>query len=412
LFKEKIDLCVGPRMLRDKLGPERVGGSLFRGDSHPVELVVLSFAGEGTGRLNPVFLRVCNSMFCAYDPALSWEHNCIRGPQFYGADPVVPAVPLKRFLGLPVRSRFGIAAGILPNSNWLLPYARRGFDLLTWKTVRSRARACYPLPNWVLVDDGGRGDGPVTVVDPWQGDPRDVSSAVCFGMPSFSPVQWRADMRWAAGQLLEGQLMIVSVVASPEPDWSVEQIADDFALCAGWAVESGAGAIEANLSCPNVCSAEGSLYCDVLSSVRVVQRIRAAIGEVPLLLKLGVFPADELMVEFLRAVNGLANGVTLGNCVTREVLRGDGVPVFGEGYRRAGVLGRSIHRSTVSTVGRVREVIMRDGLSLELAAVGGVSRVCDAEALFAAGADAVLCGSSPAFLPGLAVEMKQAHPEW
>ena len=359
-----------------------------------------------------LLLKACSQMYCAYDPALSWEHNCIRGPQFYGADPVVPGVPLKRFLGLPVRSRFGIAAGILPNSNWLLPYARRGFDLLTWKTVRSEARACYPLPNWVLVDDGGRADGPVTVVDRWEGDPREVSSAVCFGMPSFAPVQWCADIRWAAGQLLEGQLLIVSVVASPQPGWTLDQTADDYALCAGWAVESGAQVIEANLSCPNVCSAEGSLYCDVLSSVRVVERIRAAIGDVPLLLKLGVFPSDERMSEFLRSVNGIANGVTLVNCVTREVLRGDGVPVFGEQYRRAGVLGRGIHQATVSVVGRVRELICRHGLSLELAAVGGVSRVSDAEALFGAGADAVLCGSSPAFLPGLAVEMKQLHPEW
>lgn len=351
-------------------------------------------------------------MYCAYDSALSWEHNCIRGPQFFGADPAIPDVPMKTFLGLPVRSRFGIAAGLLPNSNWLLPYARRGFDLLTWKTVRSQARPCYPLPNWVLVDDGGAADGPVVVVDKWRGDVREISSAVCFGMPSFAPEQWKTDMRWARGQLLEGQLLIVSVVASPQPDWTIEQIADDFALCAEWAVAAGAQVIEANLSCPNVCSAEGSLYCDVPSSVRVVQRIRAAIGAVPLLLKLGLFPSPELLGQFLRSVDGLANGVTFVNCVTREVLRSDGSAAFGEKYRRAGVLGRGIHRATVSVVGQVRELIDRQGLSLELAAVGGVSRVSDAEALFAAGADAVLCGSSPAFLPGLAVEMKAAHPEW
>jgi len=351
-------------------------------------------------------------MYCAYDPALSWEHNCIRGPQFYGAEPVVPEVPLKRFLGLPVRSRFGIAAGLLPNSNWLLPYARRGFDLLTWKTVRTRARACYPLPNWVLVDDGGSADGPVTVVDRWSGDVRDVSSAVCFGMPSFAPERWKPDICWTRGQLLDGQLLIVSVVASPQPDWTLEQIAEDFALCARWAVESGAQVIEANLSCPNVCSSEGSLYFDVQSSVRVVQRIRAAIGNVPLLLKLGIFPSDARMTEFLQAVNGLASGVTFVNCVTREVLRRDGVPAFGEQYRRAGVLGRGIHQVTVSVVERVRELIVQHCLSLELAAVGGVSRVSDAEDLFRAGADAVMCGSSPAFLPGLAVEMKAAHPEW
>ncbi|MGV2339925.1 MAG UNVERIFIED_CONTAM: hypothetical protein LVR18_40005 [Planctomycetaceae bacterium] len=97
--------------------------------------------------------------------------------------------------------------------------------------------------------------------------------------------------------------------------------------------------IEANLSCPNVCSAEGSLYCDVLSSVRVVQRIRELIGAVPLLLKLGEFPSGQQLCQFLRAVNGLANGVTFVNCVTREVLRSDGTPVFGEGIGEPGCWG-------------------------------------------------------------------------
>ena len=84
----------------------------------------------------------------------------------------------------------------------------------------------------------------------------------------------------------------------------------------------------------------------------------------------------------------------------------DGRPVFGEKYLRAGVLGRIIHEPCLRAVREVRAVIDAEGLPLALAAVGGVSSVQDYEDFMAAGADAVLCGSSPMYLPDLAVEIK------
>ena len=51
------------------------------------------------------------------------------------------------FCGLSVGSPLGIAAGPLLNGRWILYYAALGFDVLTYKTVRSRSRACYPMPN-------------------------------------------------------------------------------------------------------------------------------------------------------------------------------------------------------------------------------------------------------------------------
>src|SRR6266567_3359373 len=47
------------------------------------------------------------------------------------------------FCGLPVGSPLGVAAGPLLNGKWILYYAALGFDVLTYKTVRSRARLCY-----------------------------------------------------------------------------------------------------------------------------------------------------------------------------------------------------------------------------------------------------------------------------
>ncbi len=55
------------------------------------------------------------------------------------------------FCGRPIASPLGISAGPLLNGRWLLYYAALGYDVLTYKTVRSRARDCYALPNLVPV---------------------------------------------------------------------------------------------------------------------------------------------------------------------------------------------------------------------------------------------------------------------
>ena len=79
-----------------------------------------------------------------YDIGQSYRENYERGPVFHDEPPEVPTTSMKDFLGLPVASRFGIAAGLLLDSKWVLGYARRGFDILTYKTVRSRARTSPP----------------------------------------------------------------------------------------------------------------------------------------------------------------------------------------------------------------------------------------------------------------------------
>ena len=199
---------------------------------------------------------------------------------------------------------------------------------------------------------------------------------------------------------------------TPSKNSSLSEIAADFAQCAAWAVEAGAHVVEANLSCPNVCSPEGSLYHDVAASRAVVEQIRIVIGETPLLLKLGVFPEEIRMREFLRAIDGLADGVAMVNCIIRAVQHRDGRPAFGPDFPKAGVLGRAIHEPSVAIVRAVRQCIESDGLTLQLAAVGGASTPNDVKDFFDAGADAVLCGSSPMYVPGLAIECKRLHPEW
>ena len=342
----------------------------------------------------------------AYDITATYAENFERGPNLPPVSQVPNTSPVK-FLGYTVNSPLGIAAGLLPNAKWISAYAERGWDLLTYKTVRSVARECYPIPNWVFVQ-ADAGDGPVYATDVLPDDPAEISSAVCFGMPSLEPDFWREDIARAKAALGAGQMLIVSVVATPQPGWSVAQLADDYAQCAAWAAAAGADVVEANYSCPNVCSAEGQIYMDVPLSETVTQTVASALGGVPLLLKVGVLPETDRQRDFLRAVAGLAAGITLVNGIAREVRHADGRPVFGEQYLKAGVLGRVIHEPCVAAVREARAVIDAEQLPLALAAVGGVSSAQDYQGFINAGADAVLCGSSPMYLPDLASEIKQS----
>lgn len=357
-------------------------------------------------------------MHQTYNIHRSYQENYEAGPQFpENPSPSPSSSPSsshakKNFLGLGVNSRIGIAAGLLLNSKWILGYARRGFDILTYKTVRSSHRPCYPTPNWVFVEDDGNTDGPVHVTTTPSTDPTRISSAVCFGMPSMAPEVWREDVARTKAGLTEGQILIVSVVATPLEGWGREQVADDFAQCAQWAAEAGADIVEANFSCPNVCTPEGTIYQDVELSRYIAEATRAAAGDTPLLLKVGHFPQSNSLRRFLREMNGVSHGVTLVNGVSRPVLHHDGTPAFGEKYVRAGVLGRAIHEPSLENIRIAHACAREEKLDLAIAAVGGVSQPDDMEDFFDAGASAVMLGSAPMYLPDLAARAKAEHPEW
>ena len=78
----------------------------------------------------------------------------------------------------------------------------------------------------------------------------------------------------------------------------------------------------------------------------------------------------------------------------------------------AGVLGRAIHDPCVKSVRKTAEIIEREGLRLQVAAVGGAATADDVARYFDAGADAVMMGSAPMYLPDLAAELKGARPDF
>jgi len=275
-------------------------------------------------------------------------------------------------------------AGPLLNGRWILFYARLGFDVLTYKTVRSVARQCYPLPNLLPVRcgqlHGGESELPAM-------EQMDGSWAVSFGMPSQAPDAWRADIEWTRNRLPAEQVLSVSVVGSMEEDWTLDDLAEDYARCARWAVDSGADAIETNFSCPNVSTCDGQLYQEPKSAAVVAARVRESIGHTPYLVKIGHVADEEQATRLLEAIAPLIDGLAMTNSVAATVVSVQRERQFGGEPR--GICGDATRTASLRQAGRFSQQIEQRGDKLDLVGVGGVSSAGHVRDYLAAGVRSV-----------------------
>jgi dihydroorotate dehydrogenase len=307
------------------------------------------------------------------------------------------------FCSRPVPSPLGIAAGPLLNGRWILYYAALGFDVLTYKTTRSQHRDCYPLPNLQPVEaptltEAGLELGAIADM---QG-----SWAVSFGMPSMTPDVWQADVEWTRARLARDKLLSVSVVASAEADWSLDELADDFARCARWAVESGADCVETNFSCPNVSTCDGQLYQQPAAAVVVAHRVREAIGKTPYIIKFGFLSDPSLAEQLLDAVGPFADALSMTNCITATVRGSDGSALFAGQPR--GIGGQAIRAASVGQVRRFADLVRQQGRSTKIIGVGGASLAEHVHQYLEAGAEAVHLASAIMVNPLVGIQIRQA----
>jgi len=346
----------------------------------------------------------------------SFEWNAANGPDYSGPWPVVPQASLKDFLGLKVRSRFGVAASILTSARWVETYARLGFDILTYKTVRSAPRRCYDPPNWRFLDPNtaallDRADVAQRVQPSTPDNPLDVTAVGSFGMPSSAPEFWTADIARCKALLGPGQVLVVSVVATVGADTTEAAVLREFEDLARRVRAVGADAVEANLSCPNVGRREGEVYRDPELSGRIAAAVRAGAGGAPVTVKIGHIAEPALLEALLRALDGKADGVTMVNGASRRIVEADGSRAFGAGRESAGVIGGALHHLALANVRTAAEIVRRDGLTLKLIGCGGASSPERIRAFLDAGAAAVETASGAVWNPHLAVAAKAALPD-
>lgn len=342
-------------------------------------------------------------MLPTYDRHRSYEDNYAAAPSPRAVE--IPAVTGDFSLaGIKLNSPLGVAAGPLLNGAWCHYYAELGFDLVTYKTVRSRARPCYPLPNLTPVDVFEL-HHPSERLSASEAD--QPSWAVSFGMPSRAPEVWQADVQWLRQQLKPHQRLSVSVVGTAENNETIEELADDYAWCAERAVVSGAEFIEANFSCPNVTTCDGQLYQIPAQAEIVAARIKQRIGKTPLLIKIG-FVATQLEADQLvSALAPIVDGLVMTNSIAAHVVDRTGEKLFA-GQQR-GICGPAIFDASLAQVERFQNACQRLVPELELVGVGGISNADDVRRYLAAGASAVQLATAAMRQPDVAIRIKR---EW
>ncbi|MBL8177512.1 MAG: hypothetical protein JNK48_22740 [Bryobacterales bacterium] len=338
-----------------------------------------------------------------YDIRQTYDWNYLHAPASPPAVAVAPCPGQWRFCGIPVASPLGVPAGPLLNSRWILHYAALGFDVLTYKTVRSAYRACYDLPNLLPVERGElREEG--HTLHAASGSGEYDSWAISFGMPSRDPVEWRADIGRARQGLHSAQALVVSVVASPQPGWTLQDVANDFAVCARQAADAGAQVVEANLSCPNVCTQEADLFLSPEAARLVASTVRAAMPDLPLALKVGLFPGRTCMEDVVAAVAPFADAICATNSITAKVAGEDGL-LFG-GLRR-GIGGRAIAARCLEETALLRRVLDAQGSPMDLISVGGVATAQDVRDRLHAGATHVQIATAAMIDPMVAIRIRE-----
>src|SRR2546425_891841 len=243
----------------------------------------------------------------------------------------VPSGPGGKFLDHPLNSPIGIAAGPLLNSKWVEAYSRVGFDVLTYKTVRSMAMPAHALPNIRPVENR---EHAAIATRKTQIDSQ-PTLAVSLGMPSAEPEVWRKDVRRAKDRIGSGQVLIVSVVGTWAPGMDAEQLVQDYARCAAWAAEAGGDAIEVHLAVPDPFAEQPQLiYENIPLAAQILYRVRTTMPK-PVLAKLGVFRTPRVLHETGTKLASWASGFVMTHGVRRRVVDEEGNAAF-EGAGRDG----------------------------------------------------------------------------
>ncbi len=348
-----------------------------------------------------------------YNIERSYLENLEEGPFFDGKIPERTLPPKNEwvdFLGFLVAHPLGVPAGPLLNSRWVAFAAKMGFDIVTYKTIRSKPHPAHPLPNMIYVDTLGsltydRHEETLKQAEHPPKDARSLAATNSFGIPSKDRTFLVKDIARANEALAPGQVMIVSIVGTPRPN---EDFYEDFVRAAEIALEGGAKIIEADLSCPNVTTCEGSLFTSPEAVYEISSRVKKAIGPVPLIIKVGVIEDKEVLRRVMcAAAKGGVQAICGINTVSMKVVKGDGTPALGEKRLKSGVCGGPIREVALDFIQKAHAVNQEEQLGMTIMGTGGVTAPEHFDQFFNAGATVAMSAVGMMWDPYLAARYFQ-----
>lgn len=350
------------------------------------------------------------SMIPFYDPSQSYEVNFEKGPfgGFGSKASKLKAGVGYDFFGTKVDLPFGIPAGPLLNANFVIAALKEGFDICTYKTVRTRVYPCHPWPNVLSV----RVEGNLSMEKAKEALIADrsyvqpVSITNSFGVPSKDPSWWQEDMRKAIGACASNQVVVGSFQGTGDGTGFASQLAD-YVLGAELVCQTGAKVVEANLSCPNEGSA--NLLCFDHERVReIVFNIKEKIGNIPLIIKIAYFESDEVLAKLVDAIGDMVGGISAINTIPARVIDEHGEQALpGEGRAVSGICGHAIAWAGKEMVSRLKALQQKSNKTFTVIGVGGVTNPQDFFDYQEAGADVVMSATGAMWDPQLAIKIKR-----
>lgn len=359
-----------------------------------------------------------------YDPEKSYEENLEKGPFGSFADGL-PALPYGReqagevfenksepkydFLGFKVNSPFGIPAGPLINGKFTQAALDFGFDIVTYKTVRSEKYPCHPWPNVLSV----KIDGDLTL-DMANGllvgghnfhEPISITNS--FGVPSLDPEFWQKDLKKLVKNMHLGQIVIGSFQGTKKQGQSAEDYINDYRTTVKMLKDTGVKVFEVNLSCPN--EGTNNLLCfDKERCFKVVKTIKEEIKDMPLVIKISYFKDEQALYDLVREVGKFVQGISAINTIAAEIVDENGKQALpGEGRSRSGICGHAIKWAGLDMVSRLKKLREEFNYNFQIIGVGGVTTADDFFEYRDAGADVVMSATGAMWNPYLAKEIKE-----
>ena len=322
------------------------------------------------------------------------ERNEFSGPASYD------------FFGKKVFSPFGIAAGPLPTPAFIDGALRKGFDIVTLKSVRTAIHPLNPFPQVrpVVVEGDlpANSDSPVTIDSEYR---ERLAVANSFGIPSVEPSVWQAHMKESFALTPEGQALLVAFQGTARGegrDAFVQDHVDGVRLIR----ETGADTIEINLSCPN--EGEAVLACfDTEITEAIVQAVRKEFPDIKLLIKLAYFEDKDQLEDLMKRVGPLLDGVSAINTMGTQVVDEDGNEVF-PGRPTAGVSGAPIKWAGLEMTKSLDTIRKDHDLNYKIIGMGGVLSAADFQEYRDAGADYVMSVAGAMWNPGLGQEIRNS----
>jgi dihydroorotate dehydrogenase len=364
-----------------------------------------------------------------YDPEKSYEENYKDGPFGAFSDGLTTQAekivenkgepqasftksfggPQYDFFGYKVFLPFGIPAGPLINGKFVESALNKGFDIVVYKTVRSRVYPSHEWPNILAVElendltpDIANGKLKATRIFK---EPLSITNS--FGVPSADPEFWQKDIRDVLKNVKKGQIVVGAFQGTKTKDGDTESFIDDFRVCASFLKETGVKVMEVNLSCPN--EGTNNLLCyDTEKSVRVLKVIKDEIKDIPLVIKIGYFKDELALRDFVEKVGNIVQGISAINTISAEIVDENGFQALpGAGRLRSGVCGYGIKWAGLEMVGKLKKLREELGYKYTIIGVGGVSNADDFFEYRNAGADIVMSATGAMWNPYLAKEIKE-----